>query len=80
MNQPPQWAWTALACVYVIGAVLSFGHASNNCAMVYGERNDGSKYQHEPAYGIKVMTATVLWPLYVAHLMFRPAAVAMEAP
>lgn len=70
MNNPPPWAWNALACVYVIGAALSFGHASNNCVGEYVVNPAGYRYE-TGVYPIKVVGATVLWPLYATHLAFR---------
>lgn len=79
-TQPPQWAWTALACVYVIGATLSFGHASNYWKVETFTRTDGTTVPLNEARDLKIVFSGILWPFYVAHLAFRPATAAVETP
>ncbi len=66
---------TAAICLaaYLLGAALSFGHASNHCTVPTYERPWGT-FEDTGAYGGKVLLATVFWPLYIAHLAFAPSA------
>ncbi len=79
-NQPPPWAWRSLLCAYVAGAVLAFGHASNNCTISTGQRLDGSRFEIPETYPFKVIGATILWPLYVANIAFAKASAQVEKP
>ncbi len=66
------------AIVYVLGSVVAFGHAVNNCTVPLMAAYGGGTTDCMPGYGLKVVGATIAWPWYLSTVAFRPARV--EAP
>jgi hypothetical protein len=66
-----------IAAIYLLGSVIAFGHAVNNCTVpetIQGTPNPNG-------YGIKCLFAAVAWPWYLSTVAFKPAQpVSIEKP
>lgn len=56
-----------LAFLYAVGAILTFGHATNHAPPTVGNKADAQFAA--PFYGIVCAAA---WPLYLSYKVFKP--------
>jgi hypothetical protein len=65
------------AAIYLLGSVVAFGHAVNNCTMP--KMYNGS--DHPEAFVIKCLASAAGWPWYLSTVAFKPAQpVSVEKP